>query len=153
MRLRALEKVLVNTRSFISTSKESCGCFLGTGRAPWGEREGAGHGGYGEEASCEDKPGEGLQPGPQTGREEGGSGLQRSKPVVSNACMIDNGYLSDIINCIFPKFNIAQRGKSFCLVKPLLPHSDSEPARFNCCDKNHKKDQVLTQSITTSTEE
>lgn len=71
----------------------------------------------------------------------------------SGTCMVYNRYLSGIINCIFPKFNIARRGKSFRLVKPLLPHSFYEPARFNCCDKNHKKDQVPTQSITTSTEE
>lgn len=71
----------------------------------------------------------------------------------SGTCMVYNRYLSGIINCIFPKFNIARREKSFHLVKPLLPHSFSEPARFNCCDKNHKKDQVPTQSITTSTEE
>lgn len=71
----------------------------------------------------------------------------------SATCMVYNRYLSGIINCIFPKFNIARRGKSFHLVKPLLPHSFYEPARFNCCDKNHKKDQVPTQSITTSTEE
>lgn len=68
-------------------------------------------------------------------------------------CVMYNRYLSDLINCIFPKFNFAQRGKSFCLVKPLLLYSVYEPARFNCCSRNHKKDQVPTQSITTSTEE
>lgn len=73
--------------------------------------------------------------------------LRVKQPRASDTCMVYNRYLSGIINCIFPKFNIARRGKSFRLVKTLLPHSFCEPARFNCCDKNHKKDQVPTQSI------
>ena len=118
------------------------------GRGGWAW---AGQEGCGEEASCEDKP-KGSTRGGSLGPRQALCWSETS-PWASNACRIENRYLSDIINCIFPKFNIARRGKSFCLGKTLLPHNVYQPARFNCCDKNHKKDQVPTQCITTSTEE
>lgn len=61
-------------------------------------------------------------------------------PLVSkNALMMYNRYLSDIINYIFPKFNIAWRVKAFCLVNSLMPHKVCVQARFNCCDKTTRK--------------
>lgn len=66
--------------------------------------------------------------------------LSRGGPPVSkNVCMMYNRYPSDIINYIFPKFNVAWRVKSFCLVKSLMPHKVCVQARFNCCDKTTRK--------------
>lgn len=90
------QQVLVNTSHFIFASKEY---LVGEGPVQGGQ-------GRRLQVRTGHTPREGLGPWIPMGKG------------ASNACMVYNRYLSDIINSIFPKFNIAQRGKSFCLVNP-----------------------------------
>lgn len=56
---------------------------------------------------------QGLGPGPRRAGRDGASvGVEQvHEPLMPARHLIDN--LSDIINCIFPKFNIARRGNHF----------------------------------------